>query len=177
MGSKRNAWKKLAMTIAVPGVAVGTLAGFAAGPAMAATAHPHGNPNETISGSGNGPSGTVNVQASGVFHDFGHVNLGSNSPFTEVHLSHGSLYTLHNHGHNWTSVNPFSCFAASSTTVDYTITGGSGHYWHASGHGTATVTVTGVLPRKPNHHCNTNADPLPWTEHTTFLAQGPVYLP
>jgi hypothetical protein len=34
-----------------------------------------------------------------------------------------------------------------------------------------------VLPRKPNHHCNTNADPQPWTEHTTFLAQGPVYLP
>jgi hypothetical protein len=42
MGSKRNAWKKLAMAIAVPGVAAGTLAGFAAGPAMAATAHPHG---------------------------------------------------------------------------------------------------------------------------------------
>lgn len=59
-------WKKLAMAIAVPGMAVGTLAGVAAAPAMAATAHPRGSPIETISGWGSGPGGTVNVQASGV---------------------------------------------------------------------------------------------------------------
>jgi hypothetical protein len=84
---------------------------------------------------------------------------------------------VHNTGHNWTSVNPFSCAVTSKSTVDYTITGGTGHYWHISGHGTATITVTGVLPRKPNHHCNTTAAPQPWTEHTTFLAKGPVHLP
>jgi len=177
MGNKRNAWKKLAMAVAVPGVAVGTLAGVAAGPAMAATAHPHGSPIETISGGSSGSSGTVNVQASGVFHDWGYVNLNSNSPFTEVHLGHGSLWTVHNQGHTHTSVDPWSCAATSRTTVDYNITGGTGRYWHISGHGTATITVSGVLPRKNNHHCNTNAQPKPWTVHTTFLAQGPVHLP
>jgi hypothetical protein len=55
---------------------------------------------------GSGPSGWVNVQANGVFYDWGHLNLNSNSPFTEVHLSHGSLYTVHSPGHNHTSVNP-----------------------------------------------------------------------
>src|ERR1700753_1305770 len=109
MGNKRNAWKKLAMAVAVPGVAVGTLAGVAAGPPMAATAHPHGSPIETISGGSSGSSGTVNVQASGVFHDWGYVNLNSNSPFTEVHLGHGSLCPVHNQGHTSTTVSPGDC--------------------------------------------------------------------
>jgi len=84
---------------------------------------------------------------------------------------------VHNQGHTHTSVDPWSCAATSRTTVDYNITGGTGRYWHISGHGTATITVSGVLPRKNNHHCNTNAQPKPWTVHTTFLAQGPVHLP
>jgi hypothetical protein len=174
MGNKRNTWKKLAMAIAVPGVAVGTLAGVAAGPAMASTAHPHGPSIETIHGSGNGPSGNVNVWASGAFVDHGHLNVNSSGPFTEVHLSRGSLFVKHNQGWTQTHVNPWSCVVTSTNHSQYQIVGGSGHYRHISGHGDATITFTGVLPRKPNHQCKTNADPLPWTVHTTFEAQGPV---
>ncbi len=176
MGNKRNAWKKLAMTVAVPGVAVGTLAGFAAGPAMAGTTHPHPSSIETIRGYGHGGSGDVNVQATGVFYDFGHLNVNTPGPHATVHLSRGSLFVFHNQGWNKTHVNPWSCFATSKTRSQYWITGGSGRYRHISGHGDATITVTGVLPRKSNGHCNTNANPKPWTEHTTFVAQGPVDL-
>src|ERR1700679_2254595 len=111
MGNKRNAWKKLAMTVAVPGVALGTLA--AAAPAMASTAQPHGTPIETISGYSNGGGGNVNVQATGAFYDSGHLNLNSPGPFTAVDLKHGSLFTVHNQGANQTNVSPFSCFATS----------------------------------------------------------------
>src|ERR1700761_381449 len=143
MGSKRNAWKKLAMTVAVPGVALGTLA--AAAPAMASTAHPHGTPIETISGYSNGGRGNVSVQATGAFYDSGHLNVNSPGPFPTVNLNHGSLFPVHNQGSSHTNVNPFSCFATSRSTVNYSIVGGSGRYRHISGWGTATITVTGVL--------------------------------
>ncbi len=174
MGSKRNAWKKLAMAVAVPGVAVGTLAGFAAAPAMAGTNYPHPAQFETIRGYGQGPGGIVNVQAAGAFYDYGWLNLNSGSNSTEVHLSQGSLYTVEDQGSNRTRIQPFSCSVTSQTTVDYWILGGSGRYRHVSGQGTATITTSGVLPRKHHGQCDTNANPLPGSEHTTFVAQGPV---
>jgi hypothetical protein len=177
MGSKRNSWKKLAMAVAVPGIAVGTLAGVAAGPAMAGTTHPHPAPwIETFHGDGNGPSGNVNIWASGAFNDHGHLNVNSSGPFTTVHLSRGSLYVKHNQGWTQTHVNPNSCWVTSTNHSQYQIVGGSGHYQHISGHGDATIGFSGVLPRKKNGQCNTKADPEPWTVHVTFDAQGPVHL-
>jgi len=38
MGMSKKAWRRLATAVAVPGSAVGALAGFAAAPAMAGTA-------------------------------------------------------------------------------------------------------------------------------------------
>jgi hypothetical protein len=176
MGSNRKIWKKLAMAIAVPGVAMGTLAGVAAAPAMAGTAHPHGHPIETIRGSGNGNSGNVNVRAAGAFSDRGHLNLNSTSGFTEVYLSRGSLFTVHGKGSTTTSIRRSSCFVTSQTTTNYRIYGGTGRYRHISGSGTASITVTGVLPRLRHGRCDSSAAPLPWTEHTTFVARGPVNL-
>ena len=176
MGSNRSTWKKLAMAIAVPGVALGTLAGAAAAPAMAGTSHPHGHPIETIRGSGNGNSGNVNVQASGAFFDWGHLNLNSTSRFTEVHLTRGSLFTVHGKESTTTRIGRSSCFVTSETTTNYQIYGGTGRYRHISGSGTASITVTGVLPRLRHGRCDSNAAPLPWTEHTTFVARGPVNL-
>ena len=176
MGSNRNTWKKLAMAIAVPGIAMGTLAGVAAAPAMAGTAHPQGHPIETISGSGNGNSGNVNVQASGVFSDRGHLNVNSPSRYTNVYLNRGTLFTVHGKGSTTTHIRRSSCFVTSETTTKYQIYGGTGRYRHISGSGTASITVTGVLPRTRSGRCNSNAAPLPWTEHTTFVARGPVKL-
>jgi len=175
MGSKRNSWKKLAMAIAVPGVAVGTLAGFAAAPAMASTTRP-GPAIKTIQGYGNGPSGNLHVWASGAFFDHGSLNVNSPGPFDQVHLSHGSLFVQHSQGWTQTHVNPWSCVTTSTNHSQYQIVGGSGQYQHVWGYGDATITFTGQLPRKPNQQCNTKADPLPWTVQTTFEARGPVSL-
>ena len=51
MGISKKAWRRLATAIAVPGTALGALAGFAAAPAMAGTAQPQtASPNETFYG-------------------------------------------------------------------------------------------------------------------------------
>ena len=73
MGISRKAVKKLALAVAVPGITLGSLAGFAAAPAGASTAQPHA-PNfryERISGYSNGLMNSLPVQVTGSFFDNG----------------------------------------------------------------------------------------------------------
>jgi hypothetical protein len=173
----RNTVKKLAMTVAVPGMALGTLAGFAAGPAMAGTAQPHQPTQyERISGFGNGGYGEVSVQATGAFFDFGHLNVNS-GPWTTVHLSRGDLYAYDYYSNTTTNLRQATCSVTYRTNTGFEVVGGSGRYNNVQGYGSATITETGTLPRKQNGHCNTNADPISYTVHNRVVANAELDLP
>ncbi len=82
MGTTGRAWRKLAMAVAVPGVVLGTLAGFSA-PAMAGAAKHQSPPfgTETFHGYGAGDyEGNLPIYASGLFNDNGHIDLQRPGP-------------------------------------------------------------------------------------------------
>jgi hypothetical protein len=177
MRTKRNVVKKLAMAVAIPGVTLGALAGFAAAPAMAGTAQP--NPMaqyESFHGFGNGSLGNVAVLASGAFFDSGFLNVNS-GPYTTVHLNRGNLFTYDSHGNTTSSVRRGSCAVTYRTTTVFTVLGGTGRYFGVHVLGAATITETGILPRRMNGRCNTNAAAIPFTVHTTLAANAGLYLP
>ena len=76
MGMSKKAWRRLATAVAVPGTALGALAGFAAAPAMAGTVQPQLMPaNETFYGYSTVYSEYIPVKASGVISDRGYLAL------------------------------------------------------------------------------------------------------
>jgi hypothetical protein len=177
MRIKRNSVKRLAMAVAVPGMALGTLAGFAASPALAGTAHPHQPAQyERISGFGNGGFGEVSVQANGAFTDFGYLNVNSGQ-YTTVHLSRGDLYVYEGYGYTTSNVRPETCAVTYRTNTEFIVYAGSGRYYGVHGYGSATITETGALPRKQNGQCNTNADPISNTVHNRVVADTELTLP
>jgi hypothetical protein len=176
MRIKGRAWRRLATAIAVPGIAVGTLAGAGIAPAMAGTAHHTVYKQETIFGATRSASGIVPIQAYGAFFDRGFVNLNGPDPGrSSLVFRHGIVRVYHRPAGQSMRLNPKSCYAVFKERANYWITGGTGRYWHAKGWGVAHVTFSGVLPRR-HGKCDTNANPLPGTSYTTFLAQGPVAL-
>jgi hypothetical protein len=173
MGITGRAWRKLAMAAAVPGVALGTLAGFSA-PAMASTAQPHVvYSHETFHGFVRGISPYIPIYADGVVSDHGYLNLTGTNPGYIVHLRNGSLYVDYYNSSNSSHIAQQSCNATFSDTVDYTINGGTGNYEYAYGTGTAHVRITAVLYRH-NGTCDPS-DPIPNTVYTSFWASGPFY--
>jgi hypothetical protein len=176
MKTKRNRARKLAMTVAIPGVTLGTVAGFAAGPAMASTAQPRQMAQyESFHGHGQGSLGRIFLVATGAFYDSGYYMDLNSSPDITVHLSRGNLFVYNGPGNTTGSVRPYDCTVTYRTTSAFTVYGGSARYRGVHGRGVATVTQTGALPRTRNGHCNTNAEPIPFTVRTTLVANAALY--
>ena len=126
MGIRGRAWRKLAMAVAVPGVALGTLAGFSV-PAMASTAQPHVvYSHETFHGFVRGISPYIPIYADGVVSDHGYLNLTGTNPGYIVHLHHGSLYVQYANSSYSSHIAQQSCNASFSDTVSDTINGEPG---------------------------------------------------
>ncbi len=176
MRTKGRTWQRLATAIAVPGIAIGALAGAGVAPAMASTTHHSVYKWETIRGYAHGGNGIVPIWAYGAFYDHGVINLNGPDPgVTRLHFSRGVLRVYHKSVSQSMRVNPKSCYAVFRDKADYQILGGTGRYRHARGWGMAYVSFSGVLPKK-HGKCDENANPLPGTALETFLAQGPVAL-
>jgi hypothetical protein len=172
MGIRGRAWRKLAMAVAVPGVALGTLAGFSA-PAMAGTAK-HQAPSygiEAFHAYGAGFGGNLPIYASGLFSDSGHIYLNTSGPNYTVYLHHGSLY-VHTYDHHYSShVAWQSCNATFTDTYEYYVLGGTGRYYDVWAVGEGRTRISAVLFRH-NGVCQLS-EPVPGTARTLIDASGP----
>jgi hypothetical protein len=172
MGISKKAWRRLATAVAVPGTALGALAGFAAAPAMAGTAQPQVmSPNETFYGYSTAFSQYIPVNASGVISDRGYLELTGNRQAIIV-LRHGSIYVSIGQRHGSNSLDPWTCLETSTETFSYQITGGSQRYRAARGDGRGTIEGTTLL-RRYRGKCELN-EPLPNATSVRLVAVGYV---
>ena len=171
MGITRKSVKKLALAVAVPGVTLGAMAGFAAAPAMASTAQPHA-PSfryERISGFGNGFMSSLRVQVTGGFFDSG--TLHSYGPSLTLSLGQGSQYLSLWFVPTTPHVNQATCRVTYHVDARMYVNGGTGQYFGYHGYGSASITETGAVPRV-NGHCSSPFNIIPSTAHTTFVASA-----
>ena len=170
MGISKKAWRRLATAVAVPGSALGALAGFAAAPAMAGGAQSP-KPNETFYGYSTVHGDHIPVNASGVISDRGYLNLTGNRQATIV-LRHGSIYVSIGQRRDSISLDRRTCVYTNTETFRYQITGGSQHYHDTRGDGRARIEVTVVVRR---HHgmCAVN-EPIRDTTSVRLEAVGYV---
>jgi hypothetical protein len=78
------------------------------------------------------------------------------------------------------TINSKTCAVAiTETGAKYKVTDGTGDYKGISGSGTATIKITGVLPKLSNGKCNTSVGPSPMagTVLGTVRASGPISMP
>jgi hypothetical protein len=163
MGIQKKAFRRLALAIAVPGMAAGALAGFAAAPAMASTAQPaaHYPVYERISGFSNDATSAMNVQVTGGFFDSGSVNLNLISGLAAtVSLSQGTQNVTLTPTSITTNIASNSCAGTISVTAALNVNGGTGAYAGLVGTGTATLTGNITVPRVFNGGCNLNVSNL-----------------
>ena len=147
MGISKKAWRRLATAVAVPGTALGALAGFAAAPAVAGTAQPQMlTPNETFYGYSAVYSRHIPVNASGVISDRGYLDLTGNRQATIV-LRHGSIYVSIGQRHDSMSLDRRTCRATNTETFRYQIIGGSQRYHDVQGDGRGSIEVREVVRR------------------------------
>ncbi len=172
MGMSKKAWRRLATAVAVPGSAVGALAGFAAAPAMAGTAQPQMTaPNETFYGYSTVYSEIVPVNASGVISDRGYLEVTGNSQAIIV-LRHGSIYVSIGQQHASMSLDPRTCRQTDTEAFRYQITGGSQRYRDARGDGRGMIKVTAAV-RRYHEMCEPNVA-IPNTTSVRLEAVGYV---
>jgi hypothetical protein len=122
---------------------------------------------------------TVPLTATGVFTDTGSLSLGSNSTKGTLHFKKGGLNLTHSNPPSPnapTSFDPTTCRAVFAESGTFTVTGGTGPYNGASGHGTFSVSFAANLPKLANGQCDesSNANPVPGTSLTTFKATGNI---
>jgi len=174
MGISGRAWRRLAMAVTVPGIALGTLAGFTAAPAMASVAQPNTPvPIETFHAYGTGlPNGDVPMYARGVFSDYGYISLAGLGSHYTMYLHQGDI-TVHTAGPSSTpTVAPQSCNVSYTQNFTYDITSGTGSYSSLHGFGHGRLRVSEVVYRH-NGTCQLN-DPIPGTFRILIDASGPV---
>jgi hypothetical protein len=142
---------------------------------------------EVISGSVAHPAATgstvVPVRAADVFATSGTVTLDRCSLLTHyrciakpaINFAGGSLDLNYQKSVSTQQVNAATCAGSYSTTAPYTITGGSGVYAAATGHGVAVIKFTAVFPKlKGKCDDGGSASPVKGTARLQFLARGPV---
>jgi len=123
---------------------------------------------------------TVPIVARGAFNDTGSITLsgGSRSHHGVLVMSQGNIRVTHtNSALSDENFNSTTCQFTAVERVSYIVTGGTGAYAHASGHGLAAVTFEEVAPRRANGKCNTSNNAAPVSEVTVFNAAGPISVP
>jgi len=132
----------------------------------------------TTTSTANNP--TVPLRATGVFTDTGSIYLGNNNATKgTLHFKKGGLNLTHSNPPSLntpTSFNPTTCRAVFAGSGTFKVTGGTGPYNGATGHGTFTVTFAANFPKLANGQCNesNSANPVPGTSLTTFKATGNI---
>ena len=162
------------------------------------TAHSSANPSphktvtpaaaEAISGSLASPTGAapvVQVKAAGAVTASGTVTLKRCAltnhyrctDGTDITLTDGSLHIQYGKSTFTQYQDARTCGGSYANVMPYTITGGSGAYAGASGHGTAEIEFTATFS-KVNGACDFSgaAKPEAGTAHLSFTADGPVTL-
>lgn len=119
-------------------------------------------------------SDVVPVTASGLVPDHGSISLAGNATRSVIRLSGGTLTVTHAQGKSHQGISK-ACAVSFWNKGTYKILGGTGRYAHATGHGTATITFTGSVPKKKDGTCNTATDDVTGARET-FTATGPLAL-
>ena len=136
---------------------------------------------ETIYGSttstANNP--TIPLKATGVFTDTGSIVLGSKTTKGTLHFTKGGLNLTHSNPPNPnspTSSNATTCRVLFAESGTFKVTGGTGPYKGATGHGTFGVTFAATFPKLASGKCNesNSANPVPGSSLTTFKATGNI---
>jgi hypothetical protein len=158
-------------------------------PAQHGSASPRRSGAEVIAGvdthkAGN-PAPVVPVNFTGVFSASGTITLHRCSPLSHYrcidkpafNFADGSLAINSQQGARTQHVDAATCASSFASTETYTITGGSGGYAGATGHGVATIKFTAVFPRlHGNCDIAAKAVPVKSTARLHFQAHGPVTL-
>jgi hypothetical protein len=129
----------------------------------------------TTTSTANNP--TIPLTATGVFTDTGTISLGGKSTKGTLHFKKGGLNVNHSNPpapNTPSSFNATTCRVAFAESGTFKVTGGTGPYKGATGHGTFKVTFAATLPKLASGKCNesNSANPLPGTSLTTFKATG-----
>jgi hypothetical protein len=72
------------------------------------------------------------------------------------------------------SFNPKTCVFSQSQGGVYTVVGGTGKFYGATGHGNFKTYFALVFPRLKNGKCNTSQSAQPVSGKISFLAYGPL---
>jgi hypothetical protein len=122
----------------------------------------------------NSTSDIVSVTASGLAADSGTVPLGGNSTSVTIRLRGGDVKVSHSRGIPHQHIGK-ACAVSFADTGPYKITGGTGKYAGATGHGTSTVSFSGTVPKYSNGQCDINSSKLSRAREI-FIARGPMTL-
>jgi hypothetical protein len=118
----------------------------------------------------------IPLRATGVITDTGSIKLsgGPGAGTGVIKLSHGHVNVMHSRGSGSAfHLSKATCTAGQNSHGTYTVTGGTGSYAHATGHGRFTVTFT-VKFAMTGGQCKVTRHTQPASGHTTFLATGPI---
>ena len=171
----RKSVRKMALAVAVPGVTLGAMAGFAAAPAMASTAQPHApySVYERVSGFSNGLMNSLPVQVTGGFFDNGRLHT-SGLNFITLNLGDGNQYMTYGFVPGVPTVNQATCRVTYKLNTSLHVLGGTGQYYGYHGYGTLSVTETGAVPRV-NGHCTSGYNVIPSTAHTSLVPAAELH--
>ena len=151
----------------IPALAIGGLVAAACSSSASTTG------TETFAGSSTSvTSNIVPLTASGIVADHGTINLGGNGTKGTLDLAKGHVDVTHTNPSPPFSLDKTTCTGTSVASGTYTITGGTGSYAKATGHGTYKVTFTGKFPLVGGK-CNPSPNATPTSGLTTFHASGP----
>lgn len=130
---------------------------------------------EVLSGSTANISATsLPLTLSGPVATHGALELNnSNSTQGVIKTAVGDLHVTHNNPSPPPSVNTSSCTATQVNNGNYKITGGTGKFSGAAGHGNFTISFTGTFP-KTNGQCSITQSSNPVSGTTTFHGSGPI---
>jgi hypothetical protein len=118
----------------------------------------------------------IPLRATGVITDTGTIKLsgGPGAGTGVIKLSHGHVNVMHSRGTGSAfHLSKATCTAGQNVHGTYTVTGGTGKYAHATGHGRFDVTFT-VKFAMTGGQCTVTRHTQPASGHTTFLATGPL---
>jgi hypothetical protein len=143
---------------------------------------------EALAGTLDSPPGTAPVvpfKATGLFTATGTVTLKRCSlsnhyrcaASSDLAVGHDTLHLTYGQSTFTQFQQASSCNGSYATRMPYTITGGTGAYRGASGHGTAEITFAGTF-RKVNGKCDFagQAKPITGSARLSYGAHGPVTL-
>jgi hypothetical protein len=117
------------------------------------------------------------VKAYGLVHTKGTISLsGPENGTTSFVFRAGKLTVKHKQtsGTSQPTLNSKTCVFSQNDGGVYTVVGGTGKFWGATGHGKYRTYFALVFPRLKNGKCNTSQSAVPVSGKIDFAAYGPL---